>query len=167
MEARRWRARFAESISFCGRVTAPALVGKSPKDRWHAGGGFPTSRGADSLPEQHRSLVHFLRLMETFTSLINLVGRLNAGAALVRLAAEVLPRLSSTGRMPPLDAVRLLAEIPALQRDIEVQLQAAKQSAEAVQDRVETLAQFLLLHRASLSEDEVNQVERLLMAVRG
>ncbi len=105
--------------------------------------------------------------METFTSLINLVGRLSAGAALVRLAAEVLPRLSSTGRMPPLDAVRLLAEIPALQRDIEVQLQAAKQSAEAVQDRVETLAQFLLLHRASLSEDEVNQVERLLMAVRG
>ena len=105
--------------------------------------------------------------MESLTQVASLLSRLRAGASLVAMASAILPRLVASGRMSEADAAKILAQIPALKKEIQDRIAEIAGWVEAVQDRVEVLAQFLLFHRSALASDELAEIERLLHIVKG
>jgi hypothetical protein len=105
--------------------------------------------------------------MDVITRTSAIIARLAAGAALVVMAAEILPRLVDEGRMSPASAATVLDQVPRLREDIQRQIDAVAESLGALQDRVEVLGQFLLLHRDALAPTEVAELEQLLSTVRG
>jgi len=105
--------------------------------------------------------------MDVITRTSAIIARLAAGAALVVMAAEILPRLVDEGRMSPTSAATVLDQVPRLREDIQRQIDAVAESLGALQDRVEVLGQFLLLHRDALAPTEVAELEQLLSTVRG
>lgn len=106
-------------------------------------------------------------MMDALTHATLLLSRLQASASLVALAAGILPRLIAGGEMSPAEGKVVLDQIPALAQDVQEQISQFENSVEAVQDRVEILGQFLLLHRRSLTPNELASVKRLLAKVRG
>ena len=98
--------------------------------------------------------------------LIDIVRRLRAGLEIVKLSQTVFPRLVADGRTTAEIVDAFLAQLPALQADIEKQIQSAKAAMDAIQDRVEALAQLLLLHRAALSPSESEQLTKSLAQLR-
>ena len=105
--------------------------------------------------------------MDVITRTSAIIGRLAAGAALVVMAAEILPRLVDEGRMSASSASTVLEQVPRLREDLQRQIDAVAESLGALQDRVEVLGQFLLLHRDALAPTEVAELEQLLSTVRG
>lgn len=105
--------------------------------------------------------------MDVITKTSAIIARLAAGAALVALAGEILPRLVCEGRMSAASASTVLGQVPRLREDLQRQIDAATESLAGLQDRVEVLGQFLLLHQEALAPSEVADVERLLTTVRG
>ena len=105
--------------------------------------------------------------MESLTQVASLLSRLRAGASLVAMASAILPRLVASGRTSEADAAKILAQIPALKQEIQDRISEIAGWVEAVQDRVEVLAQFLLFHRSALASDELAEIERLLHIVKG
>ena len=93
--------------------------------------------------------------------------RLTAALHLIQLAEEVVPKLVSDGRTPADHGARILGQIPALRADIDEQVNAAKALMESIQDRVESLTQFLMLHRNALSRAQSEDLDRWLAELRG
>lgn len=100
-------------------------------------------------------------------TVLNMLKRLTASLQLLRLAEEALPALVKSGRTTNENAQTVLDQIPALRRDIDEQVNAAKIMIELIQDRVEAVAQFLLLHRAALNRGQSEDLDRWLSEVRG
>ena len=69
--------------------------------------------------------------------------------------------------MPATTAATVLSQVPQLRSDLQRQIEAAVESLGGLQDRVEVLGQFMLLHREALAATEVADLERLLTTVRG
>jgi hypothetical protein len=105
--------------------------------------------------------------MDVLTKTSALMSRLTAGAALIAVASDIVPRLVEQGWMSGDAAAAVLEQIPQLRDDLQRQIDAIAESIEGLQDRVEVLGQFLLLHRAALAPGEAAEVERLLAGVRG
>ena len=101
------------------------------------------------------------------STVLNMLKRLTASLQLLRLAEEAVPALVKSGRMTNENAQTVLDQIPALRRDIDLQVNAAKIMMESIQDRVEEVAQFLLLHRSALNRGQAEDLDRWLAEVRG
>jgi hypothetical protein len=101
------------------------------------------------------------------TTVLVMLKRLTASLQLLRLAEEAVPALVKSGRTTNENAQRVLDQIPALRNDIDLQVNAAKIMMESIQDRVETVAQFLLLHRCALNRGQSEDLDRWLVEVRG
>jgi len=99
-------------------------------------------------------------------TVLDMLKRLTAGLHLLRLAEEVIPSLVAEGATTAEHANEVLAEIPALRTDIDDQVNAAKIMMVSIQDRMETIAQFLMLHRSSLSQAQSKDMDRWLAEVR-
>jgi hypothetical protein len=104
--------------------------------------------------------------MLQINSLVGLASRLKAALSLVLLAETVIPRLVSDGHTTAENAAIVLAQIPELRTEIQAQIDKVKEAMEAIQDRVEGLAQFLLLHRAALTSEQSAELDRNLAALR-
>lgn len=105
--------------------------------------------------------------MLQLTSLIDIVKRLTAALQLVKLAEEVIPRLVSEKLTSDKNATTILSQIPALRADIDRQIQNAKDAMEGIQDRIEILTQFLLLHRNALTAEQSALLDQNLAGLRG
>lgn len=105
--------------------------------------------------------------MLQLTTLIDIVKRLNAALQLVKLAEEVIPGLITGGRSTKENGSIILSQIPALRADIDRQIENAKHAMEGVQDRIEVLTQFLLLHRGALNTEQAERLDQNLKALRG
>ena len=100
--------------------------------------------------------------MSAIPSMLSLLDRLNAAAKLLGLAAMLVPKIGSRE-----SAVTISTQIEALRLEIQRQIDSAERSMQGFEDRLETIAQFLLLNRATISSEEVAEVERLVDLVRG
>ena len=100
-------------------------------------------------------------------TVLDLLKRLTAALQLLRLSEDVIPTLVSSGSTTAEHANAVLAQIPALRKDIDDQVNAAKIAMESIQDRVEAVAQFLMLHRKSLTRAQSEDLDRWLAEVRG
>ncbi|HTO02479.1 MAG TPA: hypothetical protein VL069_02200 [Opitutus sp.] len=101
------------------------------------------------------------------TSVLDILKRLTAALHLLRLAEQVIPTLLSRGHVTGEEAQKILDQIPALRSDIDEQVNAAKFMMASIQDRVESIAQFLLFHRDALGRAQVEDLDRWLAEVRG
>ena len=104
--------------------------------------------------------------MLQLTSLIDIVKRLTAALQLVNLAEEVIPTLVSAGRTTEESAALILKQIPGLRGDIVGQIESALKAMEGIQDRVEILTQFLLLHRGARTANQSALLDQNLAALR-
>jgi hypothetical protein len=100
-------------------------------------------------------------------TVLDMLKRLTAALHLLKLAEDVIPSFVSSGVTTAEHAEKILAQIPALRTDIDDQVNAAKIMMVSIQDRVEAVAQFLMLHRASLSRAQSEDLDRWLGEVRG
>ena len=100
-------------------------------------------------------------------TVLDLLKRLTAALQLLRLSEEVIPSLVAGGLTTQENANVILAQIPALRRDIDQQVNAARILMDSIQDRVESVAQFLMLHRKSLTKTQSDDMDRWLAEVRG
>jgi polyhydroxyalkanoate synthesis regulator phasin len=105
--------------------------------------------------------------MTQLTSLFEIVKRLPSALHLLKLAEEVIPTLVSRGATTAESAKTILGQIPALRADIEEEIASAKRMMRSIQDRVEALAQFLLLHRGMLTAQQSAELDRQLKALKG
>lgn len=105
--------------------------------------------------------------MTQLTSLLDIVRRLPPALHLLKLAEEVIPGLVSRGATTSENARVILGQIPALRADIEEQIASAQRMMQSIQDRVEALAQFLLLHRGMLTAQQAAELDRQLKGLRG
>ena len=94
--------------------------------------------------------------------MLSLLDRLNAAARLVALASKLVPKLESEDSVTTISS-----QIERLQTEIQKQIEATERSMQGFEDRLETIAQFLLLHRSTIGSEEVKEVERLVGLVRG
>jgi hypothetical protein len=101
------------------------------------------------------------------TSVLDMLKRLTAALHLLRLAEQVIPVLISGGHTTREHAQKILDQIPALRADIDEQVNAAKFMMVSIQDRVESIAQFLLFHRNALGRAQAEDLDRWLAEVRG
>lgn len=101
------------------------------------------------------------------TTVLDMLKRLTAALHLLRLAEQVIPTLVSRGRTTDEHAKKILDQFPALRTDIDEQVNAAKIMMSSIQDRVESIAQFLILHRSALSPAQAEDLDRWLAEVRG
>lgn len=101
------------------------------------------------------------------SSVLDILKRLTAALHLLRLAEQVIPTLLSGGHTTGEQAQKILAQIPALRSDIDEQVNAAKIMMVSIQDRVESIVQFLLFHRNALSRAQAEDLDRWLAEVRG
>ena len=101
------------------------------------------------------------------TSVLEILKRLTAALHLLRLAEQSIPALVSGGHTSSENAQKILDQIPALRRDIDEQVNAAKIMMVSIQDRVESIGQFLLLHRKSLGPAQGEDLERWLAEIKG
>ena len=99
-------------------------------------------------------------------TVLDMLKRLTASLHLLRLAEDVIPSLVSRGVSTVEHAEKVLAQIPALRTDIDDQVNAAKIMMTSIQDRVEAVAQYLILHRNSLSRAQSDDLDRWLAEVR-
>jgi len=100
-------------------------------------------------------------------TVLDILKRLTAALQLLRLSEDVIPTLVSNGSTTAEHANAVLSQIPALRKDIDEQVNAAKIAMESIQDRVEAVAQFLMLHRKSLTRAQSEDLDRWLAEVRG
>lgn len=100
-------------------------------------------------------------------SVLEILKRLTAGLHLLRLADDVIPKLVADDSTMHEHAHLVLAQIPVLRRDIDLQVEASKALMNSIQDRVEAIAQFLLLHRKRLSPAQSEDLDRWLAELRG
>lgn len=105
--------------------------------------------------------------MTEITSAMSVLKRLSGSLLLLKLAETIVPRLVARGYMEQNSAEKVLGQLPALRAEIGRQIEAVQQAMEMIQDRVEAVAQFLLVHRTHLEPDEESEVRRLLGEVRG
>jgi hypothetical protein len=101
------------------------------------------------------------------STVLSILNRLTAALQLLRLADEAIPALVSSGATTQENADLILAQLPALRQDIDDQVNAAKVMMDSIQDRVESVAQFLMLHRKALRPDQSENLDRWLAQVRG
>ena len=101
------------------------------------------------------------------TSVLDILKRLTAALHLLRLAEQAIPALLSGGHTTSEHAQKILDQIPALRADIDEQVNAAKFMMVSIQDRVESIAQFLLFHRNALGRAQAEDLDRWLAEVRG
>jgi hypothetical protein len=100
--------------------------------------------------------------MPAIPSFVSLLQRLHAASNLVALALRIVPQVSSDET-----AAIIGAQIAGLRRDIREQIDTVEQSMEKFSDRLETIAQFLLLNRDRMDPADAAEVHRLLASVRG
>lgn len=105
--------------------------------------------------------------MTQITSLLEIIRRLTGALHLLRLAEEVIPTLVSRGVTTAENAAIILGQIPSLRADIDEQVANAKSAMRSIHDRIEALAQFILLHRTMLTERQSEELERHLKTLRG
>lgn len=100
--------------------------------------------------------------MPAIPTFISLLDRLHAAMHLLNLASKLVPQLAS-------DAAKqtIAQQIRALRGEIQQQIESVERSMQQFQDRLETIAQFVLVNRDKIGADEARQVERLVAAVRG
>jgi hypothetical protein len=101
------------------------------------------------------------------STVLSILKRLTAALQLLRLADEAIPTLVSSGATTKENADLISAQLPALRKDIDDQVNAAKVMMGSIQDRVESVAQFLLLHRKALRLDQSENLDHWLAQVRG
>jgi hypothetical protein len=94
--------------------------------------------------------------------MLSLLDRLNAAARLLALASNLVPKLGSKDSVTTISS-----QIERLQSEIQKQIDATERSMQGFEDRLETIAQFLLLHRSAISSEEVAEVQRLDALDRG
>ena len=100
--------------------------------------------------------------MPAIPTFISLLDRLHAAVHLLNLASKLLPELASeTARQT------ISQQIRALRSEIQQQIDSVERSMQQFQDRLETIAQFVLVNRDKISPDDAREVERLVAAVRG
>jgi D-Tyr-tRNAtyr deacylase len=100
--------------------------------------------------------------MPALPTLISLLDRLHAGSRLLTIASELLPLLDSK------DSVETISsQIAALRNEIEEQIQSMERSMQNIEDRIETIAQFILLHRTKVDSTKAVEIEQLVAMVRG
>ena len=99
-------------------------------------------------------------------TVLDMLKRLIAGLHLLRLAEDVIPSLVASRVTTAEHANKVLAQIPALRTDIDDQVNAAKAVMVSIQDRIEAVAQFLMLHRSSLNQAQSEDLDRWLAEVR-
>ncbi|HEX2852648.1 MAG TPA: hypothetical protein VHO24_05370 [Opitutaceae bacterium] len=105
--------------------------------------------------------------MTQLTSLLGIVKRLPAALVLLKLAEEVVPSLVARGATSAESAQVILGQIPALRADIDDQIASAERMMRSIRDRVEALAQFLLLHRSMLTPRQAEELDRQLKMLQG
>lgn len=105
--------------------------------------------------------------MTQLTSLLEIVKRLPPALHLLQLAEEVIPTLVTRGATSAESARIILGQIPGLRADIEDQIANARRMMQSIQDRIEALAQFLLLHRGMLTAQQSAELDRQLKALKG
>lgn len=101
------------------------------------------------------------------STVLDILKRLTAALQLLRLADEALPDLVASGATTKEHADLISSQLPALRQDIDDQVNAAKVMMGSIQDRVESIAQFLMLHRKALRPDQSENLDRWLAQVRG
>lgn len=99
-------------------------------------------------------------------SVLEIVSRLGAALRLVGLAEEAIPQIASSGHTSKDVADEVLRQIPSLRADIAQQIEAAKAMLSSIQDRVEAVAQFLMLHRKVLSREQSHDLDRWMSELR-
>lgn len=107
-----------------------------------------------------------LTMTEILTAM-DVLKRLSGALLLLKLAETIIPRLVSNGHTSPEVASKVLGQIPTLRSEITHQIEAVKAVMEMIQDRVEAIAQFLLLHRSHIDDNDSAELNRLLGEVRG
>lgn len=105
--------------------------------------------------------------MTEIKTAITVLKRLSGSLLLLKIAEAVIPRLVRNGHMTASAAEKILAQVPELRAEISREIEAVREAMELIQDRVESIAQFLLLHRTHLEANEESEVQRLLQEVRG
>jgi hypothetical protein len=104
--------------------------------------------------------------MTEITSAMGVLKRLSGSLLLLKLAETIIPRLVANGYTDHGSAEKVLGQVPSLRAEIGRQIEAVKEAMELIQDRVEAVAQFLLVHRVHLEPTEESEVRRLLSEVR-
>lgn len=105
--------------------------------------------------------------MTEIITVMDVLKRLTGALLLLKLAEHVIPKLVSNGHTTAEHAGVILGQIPALRADIQHEVDSAKTAMEAIQDRVEVIAQFLLLHKGGLNPVQSGELQHLLDEVRG
>jgi hypothetical protein len=105
--------------------------------------------------------------MTELTLLKDFVKQLEAGLGLISLAKRIFPRLVTEKRTTQENVEKMLAQIPALHEELLQALKAAKDAMDSVTDRLETLAQFLQVHRATLTPNESEELAQIIKALKG
>ncbi|MEO6001655.1 MAG: hypothetical protein ABIZ04_17005 [Opitutus sp.] len=99
--------------------------------------------------------------MSTISTFSSLLGRLNAVAKMLNIAARLLPYVSSQ------DSASVISQqIADLRAEVARQIAAAEQSMEHIEDKIQTIAQFLLLNRTKIDPADASELEQLLAEVR-
>lgn len=114
------------------------------------------------MEHSHPHCIQQSSTMHAVPSFISLLERLHAASSLVALASRILPQVSSAE-----SAAVITAQIVALRREIREQIEVVEKSMEGFADRLETIAQFLLLNRERMDPADAAEVHRLLASVRG
>jgi hypothetical protein len=99
--------------------------------------------------------------------MVSTVTRLIASAELLCAAEDLVAGLVKSKRITPESAKLILGDIPSLREEVRRQTELIGEAAERLIDRVEVVVQFLLLHRADFSEEEIARLDQLRNAVRG
>ena len=99
--------------------------------------------------------------MSTIPTFSSLLGRLNAVAKMLNIAARLLPYVSSED-----SATVISQQIAELRAEVARQIAAAEQSMDHIEDKIQTVAQFLLLNRAKIDPSDATELEQLLAEVR-
>jgi hypothetical protein len=107
------------------------------------------------------------KMLTAIPKVISIIDRLHAAYKLVSLVQIVMPRLVSAGTMSQSAADMMVDQIGGIGSQIEQRIDSLSASIDQIQDRVETLGQFLLLHRDALTAGEIREVEKQMIAVKG
>lgn len=118
-------------------------------------------------PQRLRFNTNPLLIMTEITSAMRVLKRLSGSAQLLTLAETVILRLVAHGHTDAKSAEKVLGRVPALRAEITRQIEAVQEAMELIQDGVEAVAQFLLVHRTHLQPDEASEVHKLLGEIRG
>jgi hypothetical protein len=100
-------------------------------------------------------------------TVLEIVNRLGAALRLIGLAEEAVPHMVAKGHTTDDVARRVMSQIPSLKADIVAQIEAAKVMLSSIQDRVEAVAQFLMLHRKALSATQSRDLDCWMTELRG